>query len=99
MVQTQEKLQKEDILKLFTCKPKLNHTVGLEYERLPISNKTFEAVDYNAGICDFLRDFAREEQTLEDLRNLVNDIETAKENMSIYCELMKELFLSGSGKN
>lgn len=45
------------------------------------------------------RDFAREEQTLEDLRNLVNDIETAKENMSIYCELMKELFLSGSGKN
>jgi len=61
MVQTQEKLQKEDILKLFTCKPKLNHTVGLEYERLPISNKTFEAVDYNAGICDFLRDFAREE--------------------------------------
>ena len=45
------------------------------------------------------RDFAREEQTLEDLRNLVNDIETAKENMSIYCELMKELFLSCSGKN
>lgn len=45
------------------------------------------------------RDFAREEQTMQDLKELVEDIENAKENMTIYCELMKEIFLSSSGKN
>lgn len=45
------------------------------------------------------RDYAREEETLKDLRELIENIETAKENMNIYCELMKDIFLSGSGKN
>ncbi len=45
------------------------------------------------------RDYEREEQTMKDLKELVADIESAKENMSIYCKLMKEIFLSGSGKN
>ncbi len=45
------------------------------------------------------RDYAREEQTMKDLKELVQDIENAKENMTIYCQLMKEIFLSGSDKN
>lgn len=45
------------------------------------------------------RDYTREEQTMKDLRELVQDIENAKENMTIYCQLMKEIFLSGSDKN
>ncbi len=45
------------------------------------------------------RDFEREEQTINDIKTLVKDIENAKENMTIYCKLMKEIFLSGSGKN
>ncbi len=50
---------------------------------------------------DFImyRDYAREQQTIQDLKELVDDIQHAKENMTIYCELMKEIFLSGSGKN
>lgn len=45
------------------------------------------------------RDYDREEQTIKELRTLVKDIENAKENMTMYCEIMKEIFLSGSGKN
>ncbi len=45
------------------------------------------------------RDYTREEETIKEVRNLVKDIERAKEDMTIYCELMKEMFLSGSGKN
>ena len=45
------------------------------------------------------RDFDREEQTVKEIRELVQNIETAKENMTIYCQLMKDIFLSGSGKN
>lgn len=61
MIQTQEKLVKEDILKLFTTGCKSDLMVGMEYERLPISSSSFKAVDYYAGICDFLRQFAKEE--------------------------------------
>ena len=60
MVQTKEKLEKQDILKLFTCKSKLDRCIGIEYERLPISSSTFKAVEYNV-VCDFLRQFAKEE--------------------------------------
>lgn len=45
------------------------------------------------------RDYDKEQQTIEEVKQLIQDVETAKENMTIYCELMKELFLSGSGKN
>ncbi len=60
MVQTKEKLEKQDILKLFTCKSKLDRCIGIEYERLPISSSTCKAVEYNV-VCDFLRQFAKEE--------------------------------------
>ncbi|MBE7709683.1 MAG: hypothetical protein E7Z93_04455 [Cyanobacteria bacterium SIG32] len=60
MIQTKEKLDKKDILKLFTSKPKSEHCVGLEYERLPISAKTFCAIEYSS-VCEFLREFAKEE--------------------------------------
>jgi len=45
------------------------------------------------------RDYEREEQTMLEIRELVKDIENAKENMTMYCEIMKDIFLSGSGKN
>ncbi len=45
------------------------------------------------------RDYDREAQTITEIRELVKDIENAKENMTMYCEIMKEIFLSGSGKN
>ena len=61
MLNVKEKLQKNDLLKLFSNGCKTEQTVGVEYERLPINKKTYKAVDYYDGICDFLRDFAREE--------------------------------------
>ena len=61
MINTKEKLDKQQILELFTCKPKSEHGVGMEYERLPIFSKSFESVDYNLGICELLREFAKEE--------------------------------------
>ncbi len=61
MINTKEKLDKQYILKLFTCKPKTEHKVGLEYERLPIFSDNFNAVNYNSGIYDFLKEFAKTE--------------------------------------
>ncbi len=64
-IQTQEKLDKKEILKLFKsgCKPVEQHRIGLEYERLPIFSVTSKAADYSSefGVCNFLRDFAKEE--------------------------------------
>lgn len=45
------------------------------------------------------RDYEREEQTMLEIRELVKDIENAKENMTMYCEIMRDIFLSSSGKN
>ena len=62
-MQTQTKLSKKEIVKLFEagCKPKEEFNVGLEYERLPIFSVTSKAVDYGSefGVCNFLRNFAK----------------------------------------
>lgn len=64
-LKTQERLEYQDILNIYTsgCKEKSLHTIGLEYERLPISMVTNKAVDYSAefGVCNFLRSFAKAE--------------------------------------
>ena len=61
--QIKQKLEKEDILRLYQkgYKKPEDYTVGVEYERLPISASSYNAVDYENGICNFLRQFAREE--------------------------------------
>ena len=58
-MQTKERLGKKDILKIFENGCKASQNVGLEYERLPIS-ENFKASDYD-DVCGFLRVFAREE--------------------------------------
>ena len=64
-MQTQTKLSKKDIIELFKkgCKPKSEHNIGIEYERLPIFSVTSKTADYGSefGICNFLRNFAKEE--------------------------------------
>ncbi len=60
-MQTKEKLGKKEILSLFTNGCKTDCQIGIEYERLPISPVTSKAVDYEFGICNFLRSFAKEE--------------------------------------
>lgn len=64
-LQTKQRLEYQEILKLYTsgCKEQSLHKVGLEYERLPISMVTNKAVDYYSefGICNFLRTFAKSE--------------------------------------
>lgn len=64
-IQTQEKLDKKEILKLFKsgCKSREQFRIGIEYERLPIFSVTSKAVDYSSdnGVCNFLRNFAKEE--------------------------------------
>lgn len=61
MLQLKEKLEKKDIIKCFFNGNKTDFRVGIEYERLPINSTTYRAVDYNDGICEFLREFAKEE--------------------------------------
>ena len=64
-IQTQEKLDKKEIVKLFKegCKSSEEHKIGIEYERLPIFSVTSKAADYSSefGVCNFLRNFAKEE--------------------------------------
>lgn len=65
MNNVQTRLDKKEILKLFEagCKLSQTHKIGIEYERLPVFPVTSKAVDYSSefGICNFLRNFAREE--------------------------------------
>ena len=61
----EQRLGKKDILNLFKkgCKPACMHKIGIEYERLPVFEKTSKAADYSSdyGVCNLLRTFAREE--------------------------------------
>jgi len=34
-----------------------------------------------------------------EIRDLVNSVDKVKEEVNIYCDLMKQMFLSTSGKN
>lgn len=64
-LKTQERLEYQDILNIYTsgCKEKSLHKIGAEYERLPISVVTNKSVDYGSeyGVCNFLRNFAKAE--------------------------------------
>lgn len=65
MYKLQNKLEKEDILKLYTkgyTRPE-DYKIGIEYERLPISSCSYKTVDYWAeyGIKNLLETFAKEE--------------------------------------
>jgi len=40
-----------------------------------------------------------EEQIVLEIRDLVRGVETAKDEMNVYCELMKQLFLRNSNSN
>lgn len=65
MYRLEQKLAKEDILKLYTkgCKNPSEFKIGFEYERLPVSACSFNAAGYwyENGIKNFLEDFAKEE--------------------------------------
>lgn len=39
------------------------------------------------------------ELIVKEIRELVSGIDKAKEEVDIYCDLMRQMFLSGSGKN
>ncbi|MBR5555068.1 glutamate--cysteine ligase [bacterium] len=64
-LQAKEKLNRGEILKLFTCgfKPKAEHKIGMEFERLPISVVTNNTVSYDGdfGVCNLLRAYAKSE--------------------------------------
>lgn len=40
-----------------------------------------------------------QEPIVIEIKELINGIDKAKEEMNIYCDLVKQLFLSGSNKN
>lgn len=65
MLNLEQRLSKDEILKLYTkgYKRPEDYTVGIEYERLPISLSSFNTVDYwsEFGIKNFLETFAKEE--------------------------------------
>lgn len=39
------------------------------------------------------------ESIVVEIRGLINGIENAKEEVNVYCDLMKQIFLSNSNKN
>lgn len=40
-----------------------------------------------------------EEKIVIEIRDLISDIDGVKENLDSYCQFLKEMFLSGSGRN
>lgn len=39
------------------------------------------------------------EKIILEIKDLVNDVNNVKEEINVYCHLMKQIFLSGSGQN
>jgi len=77
MVKLENKLDKDNILKLYTkgFKKPEDFKVGIEYERLPISSSSYKAVDYwsEYGIKNLLETFAKEEtwDYIQDDKNII----------------------------
>ena len=77
MLNLKQKLAKYEILKLYTkgYKRPEDFTIGMEYERLPISCSSFNTVDYwsEFGIKNFLENFAKEEtwDYITDNKNII----------------------------
>ena len=77
MLNLKQKLAKDEILKLYTkgYKRPEDFTIGMEYERLPISCSSFNTVDYwsEFGIKNFLEYFAKEEtwDYITDNKNII----------------------------
>ena len=100
----QDKLEINDILKTFYdgCKPKQEHKLGIEYERLPLKNDTNKMVDFfeNKGICNFLRRFAEDynwdyivdEYNLIGLKNL-HDTITLEPGCQVEFSLKPETYI------
>jgi len=65
MIKVDNKLEKDEILKLYTkgYKNPSDFKIGIEYERLPIWTSSYNAVDYwsDFGIKTLLENFAKEE--------------------------------------
>ena len=65
LTRNENRLTIEDIKNLYTSGIKASNDmkIGIEYERLPIETKTGQAASYYSqnGICEFLREFAKEE--------------------------------------
>lgn len=40
-----------------------------------------------------------EEKIVIEIRDLISDIDSVKDNLDSYCEMLKDMFLSGSGRN
>lgn len=53
------------------------------------------------GICVTMDDILNleNEDIVVEIKQLVKDIDTAKDEINIYCDLLKQIFLSGSNKN
>ena len=92
MLETEQQVEKSDILKIYTngYKNPKDFKVGLEYERLPISTGSLCSVDYweEYGIRNLLEKFAQEETwdfIFDELAELVivpilADINTVNQN-------------------
>ena len=61
MYYCKEKLCYDDILKLYQSGCKVEQNVGMEYERIPVYSKSFEAASYYGfyGVCELLKEFAK----------------------------------------
>lgn len=77
MFKLKERLEKSDIIKLYTkgfTKPE-DFKIGIEYERLPININTFKNIDYwsDYGIKNLLETFAKEEtwDYITDNKNII----------------------------
>jgi len=44
-------------------------------------------------------DFLEDEPIVDEIRDLIKGIDSVKDEVNVYCEMMKQMFLSNSNKN
>ena len=61
MLKTEERLEYNQLLDEFLLGCKTTQKIGMEYERIPVSKHTEEAIPYTGeyGMCELLRELAK----------------------------------------
>ena len=97
MLKLEQKLEKDEILKLYTkgFKRSEDFQIGIEYERLSVSSFSYKAVDYWAeyGIKNLLKQYAKEE-TWDYITDNKNIIGLKKEHDTITLEPGSQIEIS-----
>ena len=59
---------------------------------------SFIGMHCSLGVCGMAKDF-QNEKIVHEIKALIKGIDSAKDEVNVYCDLLKQLFLTNSSEN